>query len=333
MLLEAHEISKHFAATPGLWQRLVGRRVNHSRIVQAVEGVSFDLRAGEIFGLLGQSGSGKTTLARLLLRLIEPTSGRLFFEGRDVLAMTAGELKTHLRSKARLLFQHPDAALNPAFTVAQILDQALKTHTALPPTQRRDRALTLLEEVRLPPPYLRKYPHELSGGEKRRVGISRALATDPLLLIADEPVSGLDVSLQRQILDLLARLRQQRGLTLMLIAHNVGLIHRLCDRIGVMHAGRLVELGPRQAVSPDQCRHPYTRALYDARLTLSPDTTLPLPPPPTPDPMPAPPSSGCPYQPSCARWRHLNEPERCLYERPELTFVGDDHQAACHFAE
>ena len=329
-LLEAHDISKHFTASPGLWQRFAGRR-QHTRIVKAVEGVSFDLRAGEIFGLLGQSGSGKTTLARLLLRMIEPTSGSLFFEGRDVLSMPDDALRTHLRRKARLLFQHPDAALNPAFTVAQILDQALKTHTALPPAERRDRALALLENVGLPPSYRHKYPHELSGGEKRRVGISRALATNPLLLVADEPVSGLDVSLQGQILDLLLRLRDQRGLTLLLITHDITLLHRLCDRIAVMHAGRLVERGPAGAVSPGRCRHPYTRALYDARLPFAPDLTLPCP--PTPDTTPAPPSSGCPYQPSCARWRHRHEPERCLHEIPEMMPVGEEHVAACHFAD
>ena len=189
----------------------------------------------------------------------------------------------------------------------------------------------VLEAVGLPPAYLNKHPHALSTGEKRRVSIGRALATDPVLLIADEPVSGLDVMLQGQILDLLLRLHEERGLTLMLIAHDVNLIRALCNRIAVMYAGRLVEIGPRAAVSPDACRHPYTRALFDARLPRSPSAST------SQEALSAPALSaaavtGCPYQPACARWHHLGQPERCLHEHPELTTTGNDHEAACHFA-
>ena len=329
-LLEAQEVSKHFATQPGWWRRLTGRSDGRVRLVKAVDRVSFTLRTGEIFGLLGQSGSGKTTLARLLVRLTEPTSGRVFFEGRDITAMSADALRTHLRRKTRMLFQHPDAALNPAFTVAQILGQALKTHTTLAAAPRNARTVDLLEAVGLPPSYLSKHPHALSTGEKRRVSIGRALATDPVLLIADEPVSGLDVTLQGQILDLLLRLHQERNLTLLLIAHDVNLIRALCNRIAVMYAGRLVELGPRDAASPEQCRHPYTRALFDARLSSSIATLTP--PPSSLPPSSAPAATGCPYQPTCQRWHHLDRPERCLHAPPEMTPIDDDHQAACHFA-
>ncbi len=330
-LLEAHAVSKHFATQPDWWRRLTGRGNDRARLVKAVDRVSFTLRAGEIFGLLGQSGSGKTTLARLLLRLDAPTSGRITFDDQDITAMPDAALKTHLRRKARMLFQHPDAALNPAFTVAQILGQALKTNTAVLAAERAERAAALLDAVGLPPSYLIKHPRALSTGEKRRVSIGRALATDPVLLIADEPVSGLDVTLQGQILDLLMRLHDERGLTLMLIAHDVNLIRALCTRIAVMYAGRLVEIGPRDAVSPDACRHPYTRALFDARLPRSPTastgaTALSAP------ALPAAAVTGCPYRPACARWRDLGQPEQCLHEHPDLTPAGDDHEAACHFA-
>lgn len=330
-LLQAHAVSKHYAIQPDWWHRVTGRGADRTRLVKAVDRVSFALRAGEIFGLLGQSGSGKTTLARLLLRLATPTSGRITFEGHDITTMPDALLKTHLRCKARMLFQHPDAALNPAFTVAQILTQALKTNAAVPAAERADRAVALLQTVGLPPSYLNNHPHALSTGEKRRISIGRALATDPALLIADEPVSGLDVTLQGQILDLLLRLHQERGLTLMLIAHDVNLIRAFCHRIGVMYAGRLVEIGPRATVSPEACRHPYTHALLDARLPISPTASSSITALSAPALLPAA-LAGCPYQPACTRWRHLGRPQQCLDVHPELTTAGDDHQAACHFA-
>lgn len=264
ILLATHNLSKHFARYTGLWTR---SNATPSSLVKAVDAVSMNLYEGEVFGLLGQSGSGKTTLARLLLRLLEPTNGTIHFEGRDILAMDEASLKQHLRRKAHMIFQHPDAALNPTFTVRRILDQALRTHTNLSRTERLEQGLALLQEVGLSPAHRDKYPHELSSGEKRRISIGRALATNPRLLIADEPVSGLDVTLQRRIMDLLLRLREERGLTLMLIAHDVNLVHAACDRLGVMQAGRLVEAGPRDAMTPATCQHPHTRALFDARLS------------------------------------------------------------------
>ncbi len=330
ILLEARRVSKTFAPTHGVWRRLFGAKPDPTRLVHAVADVSLDVRAGEVFGLLGQSGSGKTTLVRTLLRLTEPTDGEVFFEGRDVGAMKAAEVRQVLRRRARLIFQHPDAVLNPAFTVAMILDEAIRAHTSLPSPARRARARALLQDVGLPPPYLGKYPHQISSGEKRRVGIARALATDPVLLVADEPVANLDVSLQGQIVELLLRLRQARGMTLVLISHDAGLLSRVCDRLGVMYAGRLVECGPREAVSPEACRHPYTRALFDARLTLA----APLPPAAVLDaPPPDAAASGCPYRPACARWQALDRPERCACEEPAMTCLGADHRAACHFAE
>ena len=266
ILLSTHTLSKHFARHPGLWTR---PKATPASLVKAVDEVSLSLYEGEVFGLLGQSGSGKTTLARLLLRLLEPTSGTIHFEGRDMLTMDEPALKQHLRQKAHMIFQHPDAALNPAFTVQRILDQALRMHRSLSRTERQEQGLALLQEVGLSPAHRHKYPHELSSGEKRRISIGRALATNPRLLIADEPVSGLDVTLQHRMMDLLLRLREERGLTLMVIAHDVNLVHAACDRLGVMYAGRLVEAGLRDAMTPATCQHPHTRALFDARLSTS----------------------------------------------------------------
>ena len=332
-LLQAIAVSKHFAQRPGVLQRLVGR-VPDGVVVRAVDRVSLGINAGEIFGLVGQSGSGKTTLVRTLLRLTEPTSGHVLFQGHDVSALSAKELKHTLRRKARMLFQHPDAALNPAFTVAMIIDEALRAHTDLSPSARRDRTDELLHDVGLAPHYVHKYPHQLSGGEKRRVSISRALATHPALLVADEPVSGLDVPLQGQILDLLARLRAEHGVGLLLISHDVHVVRRLCDRIGVMYAGRLVEVGPLDTVTGETCLHPYTRALYRAELTLAPrGMSPPWSAPVSPElPERRALAAGCPYVSSCLLWRELGRPERCLDEHPELESVAERHEVACHFA-
>lgn len=325
-LLQAIEVSKHFPRRRGgLLQRL-SKPAHETVVIKAVENVSLAIDRGEIVGLIGQSGSGKTTLVRILLRLTDPTHGRILIQDTDVSTLPESELKHHLRRCARMIFQHPDAALNPAFTVERILGQALTVHSDLPRQKHRDKVVSLLDAVGLPPQYVDKYPHELSGGEKRRVSISRALATDPLLLIADEPVSGLDVSLQAQILNLLATLRAERGVAILLISHDVGLVRSFCDRIGVMYAGRLVEEGPRDAMTPAMCRHPYTRALYDAQLEMNTHLNVPA----TAPALSLPGATGCPYRPSCARYVALDHPARCEQEAPLA--LGTRHRVACHFS-
>lgn len=268
MLLQAIDLHTHFVQRAGWMRRLVGRGAAEETVIRAVDGVSFAVQQGEIFGILGESGSGKTTLVRTLLGLTPMTRGEVWFQGKPLHTLPPAERKAMLRRQARLIFQHPDAALNPAFSIAQVLDQALRLHTDLASEARKARMRELLHAVGLPATYLKKHPHELSGGEKRRVGIARALATEPALLVADEPTSGLDVSLQGQILALLRQLRDEQGVTLLLISHDLGLVRSLCDRIAVMQNGRFVEIGTRDELSPERCQHPYTRALLDAHLTL-----------------------------------------------------------------
>lgn len=265
-LLKALDIHTHFAPHTGWMQRL--HRSSNGAVIKAVDGVSFEVASGEIFGIFGESGSGKTTLVRSLLGLTPLTSGEVWFRDEALHQLPPDTRNALLRKHARLIFQHPDAALNPAFSIDRVLDQALQLHTRLSPGERIQRTSELLHAVGLPATYLAKHPHELSGGEKRRVGIARALATEPALLIADEPTSGLDVSLQGQILGLLRSLRDSRGMTLILISHDLGLVRRLCDRIAIMQNGQFVEVGTRDEVSPEHCQHPYTRALFEAHLTL-----------------------------------------------------------------
>jgi ABC-type glutathione transport system ATPase component len=304
--------------------------------IKAVDGVSLTVRSGELLGLLGESGSGKTTLVRTILRLTEPTSGQAWFAGRDIFTMSEAELKTHVRRRLRMIFQHPDAVLNPAYTVKMALEQALSTHTKLQPGERHDRIIDLLQNVGLPAYYLNKHPHELSGGEKRRITICRALATNPAVIFADEPLSGLDVSLQYQVLDLLLRIRQARNLTIVLILHDIGLVQRACDRIAIMYAGRIVELGRTEEVSPRKALHPYTRSLYASHLSIDSakdgkrfkkisiaeaDLTE------------SEAKGGCPYWVSCPLWRERGKPDICLQTPPKLMMKSHDHSVACYLAE
>jgi len=329
-LLQARHVTKQFPRRRRWIDRL---RRTAPDLVTAVHRVSLTVNAGEIVGLIGESGSGKTTLARMLVRLTSPTSGDVYFRGQSLAELSGDDVRTTLRRQVRYVFQHPDAALNPAFTVEQVLLQALAAHTALPPAARHARVPALLTDVGLSPSYRESYAHTLSGGEKRRVGIARALATEPLLLVADEPTSGLDVALQRQILALLQRLRDEHGLALLLISHDLGLVRSLCDRVGVMRNGRLVEIGPRDAITPERCQHPYTHRLLSAQLSrLSTDDLSPHAPASSSSPA----RGGCVYRRACRRWRERGKPEQCRAEVPTLQPIDArpaDHHAACHFAE
>jgi ABC-type glutathione transport system ATPase component len=267
-LLQVTGLTKHFREQTGWMPSTLNGTAASSGVVKAVRDVSFEVHSGDTYGFLGESGCGKTTLARVLLRLTEPTNGEVLLDGRNVFDMSPEETRTVLRSRARMIFQHPDAVLNPAYTVGTVLDQALRLHTNLSPTARKDRARDLLDQVHLPPDYVSKYAHELSGGQKRRVGLCRALATNPDLIVADEPFSGLDVSLKEQIVGLFQEIQSRHNLTAILISHDIGLIRRLCDRVGIMKEGALVDVLRDGAMAPDDCTHSYSTSLLGTHLEV-----------------------------------------------------------------
>mgnify|MGYP000846914800 FL=1 len=317
-LLELRELRVHFPVYAGLVRRrLLGT-------VRAVDGVSLDVAPGETVGLVGESGCGKSTLARAVVRLVPCTGGTVGFEGREISALREPAFRA-IRPRLQLIFQDPYASLNPRMTVFDALAEPLRVHGLADGRDVLRRVSDLMQLVGLAPRFMRKYPHEFSGGQRQRIAIARALALEPKLVIADEPVSALDVSVQAQILNLIARLREQMGLTLLFIAHDLSVVHYLSHRIAVMYLGRLVELGPAGEVF-HRPRHPYTRALISAipvpdpvrektrqRVALHDEPASPLNPP-----------SGCPFHPRCP-WA---EP-RCAETVPPLESCGDGHQAAC----
>jgi oligopeptide/dipeptide ABC transporter ATP-binding protein len=314
-LLEVEGLVKHFVGR----RSIIGRP---TAWVKAVDGVSFAVHAGETLALVGESGSGKSTVGRVVLRLIDPTAGSVTFEGRDVLALGAEDLQA-FRRRAQIIFQDPYASLNPRMTINQMLNEPLALHDLVPAARRRERVGELLRMVGLEPRFARRYPHEFSGGQRQRLVIARALAVEPKLIVCDEPVSALDVSIRSQVLNLLRDLQRALGLAYIFISHDLAVVKHIADRIAVMYLGRIVESAPADVLFATP-RHPYTRALLSAipvprprahrgRLILQGDVPSPLRPPP-----------GCHL--------HLRCPhaiERCRQERPPLADEGG-HATACH---
>jgi ABC-type oligopeptide transport system ATPase subunit len=259
-LLEVRQLGKRYEQR-ALWRP--------PRVTHAVRDVSFTIEEGETFGLVGESGSGKTTTGRCVLRLVEPTAGEVRFKGEDVLALDRKALRSR-RRQMQMVFQDPYASLNPRHRVATILEEPLDIHTVGTPTWRRARATELLELVGLERDALLRYPHEFSGGQRQRIGIARALALEPSFIVADEPVSALDVSVQAQIVNLLAALQRQLSLTYLFISHDLRLVRQICTRVAVMYRGRIVELAPVARLF-DSPQHPYTRALLSAVPVPDPD--------------------------------------------------------------
>lgn len=317
-LVRAESLTKHFSS-PGKGGRMP---------VPALNEVTLSILRGETVGLVGESGSGKTTLGRCLLRLIEPTSGRVFFGGVDLLSLAGGELRK-LRRKMQLVFQDPLGALNPRMTIGAAIREPLEAHGILRGPEAAGRVSDLLEEVGLSPHLAGRYPHELSGGQRQRVVIARALSVEPEFLVLDEPVSNLDVSVAAQILNLLADLQERRGLTYLLIAHDLSVVRHMAARVAVLYAGRIVELGPCDELYR-QPLHPYTKALWSAAPSPEPGGSrarLVLTGEP-PSPRKAEP--GCPFY---ARCFHPRKDQKCRDQRPPLRELATDHHSACHYAE
>ena len=323
-LLQVRGLKKHFPIIGGLLKRQIGT-------VFAVDGVDFDVNAGETFSLVGESGCGKTTLGRSILRLIEPTAGTITFAGRDITHISADELRP-LRRKMQIIFQDPFGSLNPRMPVSDIIGEGLFAQGMKDRKARDKKVEDSLELVGLRREYTRRYPHEFSGGQRQRIGIARALALGPDIVVCDEPVSALDVSIQSQVLNLLIDLRRDLNLTYIFISHNLSVVQYFSDRVGVMYLGRIAEVGAVEQLYKDP-RHPYTVALLSAipdpnprrrkkRLVLKGDV-----------PSPAAPPKGCRFHTRCWLREKLGNPERCSTEEPQLRDFGGGHQTACHYAE
>lgn len=319
-LLEVRNLKKHFPIRKGFFNKEVGA-------VRALDGVNLDVYAGETLGLVGESGCGKSTLGRVMLRLLPATSGSIVFNGTDVMACDTSTMKS-LRREMQIVFQNPYASLDPRMTVSQIVAEPLEVHKVASGKELKEKVYSLVELVGLSREMADRYPHEFSGGQRQRVGIARALALRPRLIIADEPVSALDVSVQAQILNLLIDLRKEFKLTYVFIAHNLDVVRYISDRIAVMYLGRIVELSNCHDVYTAPL-HPYTQALISAapvpdpnydrshRILLQGDLPSPANPPP-----------GCPFHTRCPMAQ-----DNCKVDVPALREVVPEHFAACHYAE
>jgi oligopeptide/dipeptide ABC transporter ATP-binding protein len=314
-LVDVKDLVKHFPVRGGILQRVVAW-------VQAVDGVSFSIREGETLGLVGESGCGKTTVGRAMLRLVEPTSGAVRFDGTDVLALRGTELKS-MRRNMQIIFQDPYSSLDPRMTIGESVGEGLRIHGIGTRQERREIVLDTLNKVGLEPYHARRYPHEFSGGQRQRIGIARALALRPKFIVADEPVSALDVSIQSQVLNILKDLQDEFHLTYLFIAHNMSVVEHVSDRVAVMYLGKIVELAPQQELFRNPL-HPYTQALMSAipmpdprlrrqRILLPGDVPSPLNPP-----------AGCRFHPRCpVAFPH------CAAQEPRLVEVSPEHWVAC----
>jgi oligopeptide/dipeptide ABC transporter ATP-binding protein len=316
-LVEARAVSKHFVAGARMFS-------SNRAVVRAVDGIDLEISPGETVGIVGESGSGKSTLGRLLLRLLEPTTGTVRFEGQDLSTLRGAELR-RLRLRMQIIFQDPYASLNPRMRIGRAIGEGLVVHGLAPRAEIKDRVHALMQRVGLSTDAYDRYPHEFSGGQRQRIGIARAIALDPKFIVADEPVSALDVSIQAQIINLLLSLREEQGIAFAFISHDLRVVEHVSDRVAVMYLGRVVEIARARDLYATPL-HPYTKALLsavprigrhaegDKRVVLTGDVPSPISPPP-----------GCPFHPRCP----VAE-ARCKSEVPLLSEKAAGHSAACH---
>ena len=315
-LLEVENLKKYFPIKKGILSRSVGE-------VRAVDGVSFTIKRGETLGLVGESGCGKTTVGRTILRLIEPTAGRVSFNGENLLELDSKQLRS-LRASLQIIFQDPFSSLDPRMNVGQIIAEPIRNHLKISKTEIRQRVADLMQRVGLHPEQISRYPHEFSGGQRQRIGIARALALNPLAIICDEPVSALDVSIQAQVINLLARLQEEMQLSYLFIAHDLSVVEHISDRVAVMYLGRIVELATDKALYQNPL-HPYSQALLAAvpvpdpeiirkKILLQGDVPSPMNPP-----------TGCTFHTRCPECMEL-----CSQDSPVFKNMGHEHWVACH---
>lgn len=317
-LIEVTDLKKYFPITGGVFQRKVGN-------VKAVDGISFTINRGESFGLVGESGCGKSTIGRTILRLLEKTEGQVVFNGQDIHTLSKNKLR-EMRPKMQIVFQDPFSSLNPRIKVGEAIGEALLDHGLVDRKNLKNRVIETLEICGLSGYHYDRFPHEFSGGQRQRIGIARALILNPEFIVADEPVSALDVSIQAQIINLLTDLQREKQLTYLFISHDLSVVEHLCNRIGVMYLGSMVEMASKEELFRNPL-HPYTKALLSAvpvpdptlkreRIVLKGDI-----------PSPANPPSGCKFHTRCPLASDL-----CKQQIPEYRNMGDEHYVACHYA-
>jgi len=315
-LLEIRNLKKYFPVGTGLFSRRSGE-------VKAVDGVDLTIEEGETLGLVGESGCGKSTLGRSILRLIEPTDGEVLFRGKNILGMSHREMR-EMRREMQIIFQDPYSSLNPRMRVGEIVGEGLEIHKLAKGNKKRDRVMELLGQVGLREEHYDRYPHEFSGGQRQRIGIARALAVNPKFIVADEPVSSLDVSIQAQIINLLQDLQEKMHLTYFFISHDLRVVEHISQRVAIMYLGKIVEIAPSDKIY-QEAKHPYTRALLSAvpipdtsqkkeRIVLQGDVPSPVHPPP-----------GCSFHPRCPYREDI-----CDKVEPQLEFGADNHGVSCH---
>jgi oligopeptide/dipeptide ABC transporter ATP-binding protein len=315
-ILQVQSLKKYFPIYGGLLSRKIGQ-------VKAVDDVTFDINEGEILGLVGESGCGKTTVGRMTLRLLEPTSGNIFFEETNLLSLKGKEL-AKIRPKIQIIFQDPYSSLNPRFTVERVIGEAISVHGLAQGKELKEKIETLMEKVGLSKMYLKRFPHEFSGGQRQRIGIARALALNPKYIVCDEPVSALDVSIQAQIINLLQSLQKEDNLSLLFISHDLNVVKHLSQRTAVMYLGKIVEIAPTELLNR-KAAHPYTQALLASKPSLDPTNRKRFEPLQGDVPSPISPPLGCHFHPRCPKAE-----DRCKTEIPSQIEVEEGHMVNCH---